>query len=66
MSMEPGTTVSAEVERLLPNPQPVTGCDICAALYTQRLKYMNKSSPEYNPARAAEASHEIRSHPHGA
>ncbi|MER6485675.1 hypothetical protein ABT264_19230 [Streptomyces virginiae] len=66
MSMESGTTVSAEVEALFPNPKPVEGCDVCASLYVERLRYMNRTSPEYNPARAVEASHEIRRHPHGA
>ncbi|MFZ3496089.1 hypothetical protein ACODT5_23205 [Streptomyces sp. 5.8] len=64
MSVEPSTTVEAEVLRLFPNPQPVSKCDVCAALYKQRLECVNRTSPEYNPARAAELNHEIRNHPH--
>jgi hypothetical protein len=65
MSMEPSTVVSEEVLRLFPNPKPVTGCNVCTRAYGWRLKFMNRTSRDYNPGRAAEMSHVIRAHPHG-
>jgi hypothetical protein len=46
-------------------PNPVPGCDVCAALRKQWGQATEAGSPAFNPSHASDLAVEIGRHPHG-
>jgi hypothetical protein len=61
------TTQGKPVELPYPTsvePEPVRGCDVCAALARQWREASNSRSPAYDPSHATDLAVEIQRHPH--
>ncbi|QPB09653.1 hypothetical protein CPT_Spernnie_049 [Streptomyces phage Spernnie] len=58
------TRQPAVVDLFTQEPTPVSGCDVCFALFGQWKAAAKPGSPTYNPSKASDYVVEIGRHPH--
>lgn len=62
--MRAKTVQPAVVDLFMQTPTPVSGCDVCTALFGQWKATSKVGSPAHDPSKASDYVVEIGRHPH--